>query len=344
MNDNSVLLITPWDREGGLATYSQYLTEEISDNTNLEVFNWDYESLFERGSSIGAVRDGIVGDIRESDVIHIQYTFGRFLLSGLIISAIAKLFNTETVLTQHERFENIPMAKFVYYYHQFLYVFVDRIIVHTTARKEMIPKLHRKNVLVIPHGVIHRDMNKSVEINEPIEILVPGMIRPIKGHVEIIRAMSHLSNFDLRIIGAIDNKQYYKRIVEEIEQVPTECSIAVETGFIPERELQAEIRGADIVVLAYQRYTSMSGILAHCISWNTPTLVTDCKSFRSVINTEHAFIPSHDPIGIAKGIRSIGESKQRRKIISKEFKRISQECSWSNVAEQTENCYQQVQV
>lgn len=341
MTNRDVLLVTPWERKGGLATYSNYLVSELRNECNISIFAWDYESLLARGSGQAVFDLGLVKSIRKSDLIHVQYTFGRYLLSFFFIALLGKLMRTPVTMTQHERFDNLPLPRLIFFWHQFIYFFVEEIIVHTENRKSMVWAYHRSNVTVIPHGVLeHGDVEREpADVND---LLIPGLIRRIKGHSNLIKALNHLpENVTLRIAGSASSPEYGTEIEELIDSEGLSKRIIWEDEFLPEEEMFQQIREADLIVLPYEEHTSMSGILAHCISWKTPTLVTDCPSFRCVINTEEAFLDGRSPELIANSIERANSKAVQRKIING-FEELVSEYNWRRVSQMTGNTYEMV--
>ncbi|SDN49676.1 Glycosyltransferase involved in cell wall bisynthesis [Haloarchaeobius iranensis] len=341
MTNRDVLLVTPWERKGGLATYSDYLVSELRNECNVSIFAWDYESLLARGSGQAVFDFALVKSIRKSDVIHVQYTFGRYLLSFFFIALLGKLMRTPVTMTQHERFDNLPVPRLLYLWHQFLYFFVDEIIVHTENRKTIVGAYHRPNVTVIPHGVLeHGDVEREPrDIND---ILIPGLVRPIKGHPNLIGALNHLpENVTLTIAGSASSPEYGTELKELIESAGLSERVTWEDEFLPEDEMFQRICEADLAVLPYEEHTSMSGMLAHCISWKTPTLVTDCPSFRCVINTEEAFLDGRSSELIADSIERVNNESVQGEIIM-EFEELISECNWRRVSQMTSNIYETV--
>ena len=333
--------VSPWDRDGGLATYSQYLVSELSNHCEVDIIPWDYESLFLRGFGIPVLSPAIASKIRNSDAIHIQYTFGRYLLSFPVIIFLSTLFRTPIIITQHERFDNLPLSDILFFYHQLLYMFVDDIIVHTEDRKNKIWERHHSKVVVIEHGVIHRT-NVHRKPREIRTILIPGLIRPIKGHDVAIEALPDIESMNLRIVGGIGDEDYFNNMKKRAEQLGVGEKIEWRTEFIPEEELFQEFRNADAVLLPYEEHTSMSGILSHCISWSIPTLMTDCPAFRDMISNDEVFLEERCGECIAHCLNELRTDFNRQRSIIDSFENLSREHSWENTAKSTVSSYKRI--
>lgn len=333
-----VLYVSPWDRDGGLATYSRYLVPELDNYHDLTVLPWDDESVLVRGTGIPLLGLDVLKRLRYADVVHVQYTFGRYLASLPVLLLLSFLFRTQVVMTQHERFDNVPFSRGLHFYHQFLYFFIDDILVHTETRRDLAWDCHQSRISVVKHGVIHRpDFQR-----EPAEvdtILFPGIVRSIKGHLVAVKAMQHLDDITLRIVGGIGDQEYYEEVCDSVEKLDLSDRVEVVPEFVPEEELFRELREANLVILPYENHTSMSGMLSHCISWQVPTLVTDCSAFRNVLPCEEAFFEERTPKGIAASIQDMRSDLAQQEQLIEQFGDLSERYSWTSIGEQTVEIY-----
>jgi glycosyltransferase involved in cell wall biosynthesis len=338
MADLNVLYVSPWDREGGLATYSQYLVPRLREYCSVDVYDWDSESVLVRGTGVHLLTLTFLRLLRKADVVHLQYSFGRYLLSLPVLLLLATLFRTPVVITQHERFDNLPSPSILHGFHQLCYFMINRVIVHTDDRLELVWEVHSSRLAVIEHGVIHRtDVNrKSTDVET---ILFPGIVRPIKGHEIAVESLQYLDDVKLRIVGGIGDDEYWREVTDRITDLGVDDRIEVIAEYVPEERLFEELREADIVVLPYEPHTSMSGILAHCLSWRVPTLLTDCPAFRSVVECEEAFLPERTGCGIAKQVKEIRDDPTIQDRIIRAFGRLSEAYSWEATAERTVEVY-----
>lgn len=334
----NVLFVSPWNRKGGLATYSQYLVPRLRHHCSVDVYPWDNESLLIRGSSLLLLTGTFLRRLWKADVVHVQYTFGRYLASLPVLLLLATLFRTPVVITQHERFDNLPFPSALHTYHQLLYVLVDCIVVHTESRADFVWDVHRSRVAVVEHGVIHRpDIDRRP--SEVETILLPGIIRPIKGHDVAVEAMQYLDGVTLRIVGSVGDDEYWAAVQDRIRELGMSDCVETVTEFVSEERLFEELREADLVVLPYEPHTSMSGILAHCLSWRVPVLLTDCAAFRSVVDCEAAFLPERSGSGIATRVEEIRDNPTAQNSLISAFGRLSEAYSWEGTAERTVDVY-----
>lgn len=333
-----VLFISPWKKRGGIATYSQYLVPKLRSNSKITVFPWDHTSLVKRGLGIPLISHDFYKQIKRADVVHIQYTPVLYFLSLPAIFMLCKVTGTRGVLTQHERFNTLPYPTLVYIYHQIVYFLADSIIVHTKPRKELIWSPHHSKVSVIKHGIIERE-NIDREPSSIETILIPGIIRDAKGHHLVIRSLNRIEDIELRIVGSIDNNDYFEFICNLDKKLNVDERINWTTDFVPEQQLFDEIQNTDLVVLPYEVDTAMSGILCHCISWQVPTILSDSPTFRSVVSSDDVFLENRSSESIAVKIRELDSDCEKQRDIIDEFKEISANNSWEKVAAKTSQVY-----
>ncbi|RLM71385.1 glycosyltransferase [Halorubrum sp. Atlit-8R] len=334
----SATFISPWNRDGGLATYSRELVPHLRESCDINVVPWDSEPIYVRGSGIPVFRYKLLTSMLQQDVVHIQYTFGRYLLSFPVLLFISALFRTRVIVTQHERFDNLWMSDILFLYHQLLYYFVDTVIVHTEYRKQMIWDRHQTRVEVVEHGIIARE-NVNREPRQIETILFPGGIRPIKGHEVAISALTALDGINLRIVGGIGNERYYRGLRSQAKDLGVDNQIDWLNRFVSDDELFSEFQKADLVILPYESHTSMSGILSHAISWQVPVVLTDCPAFRHVVDCEEAFVTRRDGRAYAAAIQEMDRNKAVQQQLINEFQCTSKNYSWKSIAARTADIY-----
>ena len=341
-----VLHLGPWAREGGLATYSQYLVNagrSELDNVEFEVFEWDAERLVVRGTGIEALSSSLLFSIRDADVLHIQYIFNRYILSFPLIVLYCLLTRTPIVMTDHNaEYRDLPFTRFFYVYHQLLYFFVDAIVVHSDARAGTIWERHDEKITVIPHGVIWRgEVDRDPRRIQ--RLLLPGFIRRNKGYEVAVDALEYLpSHMELEIAGPVHDESYLHELEQRASEKGLSGRIQWETGFLPEEELYERLREADLVVLPYKKSRPMSGILGHCISWQVPTVLTDFPAFRDAVSCDEAFFDPRTPEELAAAVERLDENFDSQRRITESFAELSQERSWENTARKTRAIYQRV--
>jgi len=344
-SEQSVLFVSPWEMESGSATYAHYLLDELSSIQDVDLLQWDHESLFKRGSGIAVLNFDFINRVCRHDIVHVQYHFGRYLMSLPIILLICLLTRTKVVLAQHERFGDLPFPRLVYWYHQIIHFAVDRIVVHTEARKKLVWRPHQKRTVVVPHGVFYRpDFERSP--SEANRLLIPGLIRPNKGHEIAVRALEDLPDcVELRIVGKpseselFDGEEYVNHLKDVADTLGVQDQLVLRTKFLPEKELYDEFRQADFVVMPYDHDAPMSGILAHAISWKCITIMSEAPVFKSAVPIKDLFFSPRTPEMLKEKILDLRTDLDRQSEIIREMDELSNEYSWESAAGQFQDVY-----
>lgn len=101
-------------------------------------------------------------------------------------------------------------------------------------------------------------------------LLSAGLIRPYKGVLELIGAMRGVTHdLTLRVVGKPVDATFRRAVETAAQNNP---HIFMHFGFIPDRQLVDEVRGAECVVLPY-RTIHNSGMLLVALSLGRPVLV-----------------------------------------------------------------------
>jgi glycosyltransferase involved in cell wall biosynthesis len=347
INENSnVLFISSWEKAGGESTYSKYLVPEIEEHIEVDVFPWDYESFLLRVLAIPVLNLSFFKKVKKYDVVQIEYHFGRYLLSLPIISLICTLAGTPLIVSQHETFDNLPLSKFVYLYHQAVYTGIDVILVRTQHRKNIIAEHHREKTRVFPHGIIRRpDLQREPRDIE--RLLIPGIIKPGKGYETAIRALDGLQvDCRLRIVGSpttsiLFSDNYYNKLKQLASESEVNDQITWVEDYLPEEEFLEEFRNADLILMPYkENNTAMSGVLNHAISWNVPTIIAGHSNFKSAIPFEGPFFSPVEPQELREKIELLDKDKEEQANIINGFRNMAEENSWANTAEKHVKLYE----
>jgi glycosyltransferase involved in cell wall biosynthesis len=154
-----------------------------------------------------------------------------------------------------------------------------------------------------------------------------------------IQALSYLDDIKVRIVGGVGDEEYYRRLLQLAKKLEVEEKIEWRDEFVPEKELFQEFERADAVLLPYEDHTSMSGILSHCISWNIPTLMTDCGSFRDMVPINEAFLPERTGRDIAEKLEQLSSDMDEQTRMITAFAGLADNYSWENTAAKTAQVY-----
>jgi len=239
------------------------------------------------------------------------------------------------------------------------------IIVHLEAQSEVLSQdynVNQKKIFLIPHGSEGFEVS-SISKYEAREILgLPkeqniilsfGDIRRGKGLEFTINAMKGVleayPKTILVIVGqyspqrSIESEGLLEELKAEINSLNLDEKIIILNKFIKEEYVPTYFQATDIVVLPYTEHEilSASGPLHRAISYGVPVIVSRIRRFSDVVSHLRSVVvvkPS-DTRELELGIISLLSDSARRAIMSDELKQISQQYSWTKVAEATLNLY-----
>ncbi len=128
-----------------------------------------------------------------------------------------------------------------------------------------------------------------------------GSIRRYKGHENLIRAFSHVSSVNERLViaGSASDTHYCSDLQRLIKSQSEHCfgEIDFRPGEVHESMLQCFFNGADVSVLAFDSVLN-SGSLLLAMSFGLPVIAADQGSLREVAHPEHSILiaPSDEPV------------------------------------------------
>ncbi len=169
-----------------------------------------------------------------------------------------------------------------------LYDAVDAIIVHSAyGRCRLVDglALDADKVHVVPHGAFDHLLKLPAERPLPVElegtegpvVLFFGLLRPYKGIEVLLEAWRGIEGAELWIVGR-------PRMPVEPLRALSQQGVRWVPKFIPDAELPAYFRRADVVVLPYtstERF-DFSGVLATALAFGRPVIASDIGGFAEV--------------------------------------------------------------
>ena len=163
------------------------------------------------------------------------WTFPMFLTPSYKISG-------ETVPPKYTEMEKIALSR------------TKNIITPSYFEKKQLIEYYcvsEDKIHVIPRGVdtgLFKPISRILEKNTPTFCSI-GSIKPQKNTLELIDLFSHLQNkypkSVLRIIGSIQNQQYYKQVKDKIKELDLSENIEL-TGYVPPNKLSSMIADCHI--------------------------------------------------------------------------------------------------
>jgi D-inositol-3-phosphate glycosyltransferase len=253
--------------------------------------------------------------------------FPRFERIALI--AILKLLGKTLVFTAHnvdDRARDGATSNLVDRLSlRFLYRTVDHVFVHTAAMKTELTRafdVDDSRVTVVPLGindVVPVARLKRAEARRQLgltfdarTLLFFGNIAPYKGVEDLVHALAQLVREDGRytvlIAGAVKNpgaETYWRSVERLVVDLGLAKHVVRHVRYIPDEEVGAFFRAADVSVLPYRR-VYQSGVLGLSYAQGLPVIAADVGAIREDVvegETGLLFTPG-DPGDLAAKIRS----------------------------------------
>ena len=167
---------------------------------------------------------------------------------------------------------------------------MSAVVVHSQyGRAQLVSRLGvpEDKVHVIHHGAFeHVATGPRSPLPAPLDqvvgpvVLFFGLVRPYKGVETLLDAWRGISGAELWVVG---------RPMIDIGPLRTAAtgSVRFVDRYVPESEVQAYFRRADVIVLPYQRTErfDQSGVLATALAFGKPVVLTDIGGFPEVAAT-----------------------------------------------------------
>jgi glycosyltransferase involved in cell wall biosynthesis len=200
---------------------------------------------------------------------------------------------------------------------------------------------------VIPHGAFDYLTRQEDEVPLPAEleavegpvILAFGLIRPYKGTDVLLDAFSRIERGELWIVGMP------RMPIDGLRRVADRARGRVRfvDQFIPDAEIPAFMRRADVVVLPY-RNIEQSGVLYTALAFGRPLVLSSVGGFTEIGERGAArLVPPEDPDALAEAITElIADRDTAASLAAGAEREASTVSSWDRIAEQTMALYREL--
>lgn len=200
---------------------------------------------------------------------------------------------------------------------------------------------------LIPHGAFDYLTRLPTEIPLPEElaavrepvILAFGLVREYKGTDVLIDAFGELSGAELWVVGM--PRIPLGPLREQAEKVPG--TVRFVDRFVPDPEIPAYMRRADLVVLPY-REVEQSGVLYTALAFGKPIVLTSVGGFSEVAEQGAArLVPPGDPEALAEALGELLDSPAERERLAEGARAVAAgPYSWDRIAERTLDLYRRL--
>ncbi len=237
---------------------------------------------------------------RDADVVHVQWLTLPALDAALLPRGRALVYTAHNAQREHPG----PGERRMYRRADALVVHSESARAHLSGRHGVDPaRIH-----VIAHGAFDYLTRLPAEQGLPEELaavrgpvaLCFGLLRPYKGIDVLLEAWRSVGVGELWIVGAprMDVAALRASSPRGVRWVPR---------FLPDPELPAYFRRADLVVLPHRR-VDQSGAAFAALAFGRPLLLTDIGGFRDLASAGAAsLVPPDDPDALRGELRRLLE-------------------------------------
>jgi glycosyltransferase involved in cell wall biosynthesis len=224
---------------------------------------------------------------------------------------------------------------------------MDAVVVHSehgAGRLRSDFGVPAERLRVIPHGAFDYLTRQENEAPLPVQlegvqgpvILAFGLIRPYKGTDVLLEAFSRVERGELWIVGMP------RMPMDELRELADRARGTVRfiDRFIPDNEIPAFMRRADLVVLPY-RNIEQSGVLYTALAFGRPLVLSSVGGFTEIGERGAArLVPPEDPGALAEAITElIADRDTAASLAAGAVREASTNSSWDRIAEQTMALY-----
>jgi glycosyltransferase involved in cell wall biosynthesis len=219
---------------------------------------------------------------------------------------------------------------------------MDAVIVHTRHGADLLgggPRVH-----VIPHGAFDHLARQSGEAALPAElaavdkpvVLCFGVVRPYKGVDVLIEAFRSIEDAELWVVG--------RPLGVSVQDFDAPANVRFVPRYVPDAELPAYFRRADLVVLPH-RTVDVSGVQFAALAFGKPMVLSDVGGFRELVEDHGAgrLVAPGDARALREAIAELLADSGAREELARRARAAAQgPYSWDSVARRTLAVYEEV--
>lgn len=223
----------------------------------------------------------------------------------------------------------------------------DAVVTHTEGQAERIVSdagIPRERVHTIPHGPLdyltslpdERPLPPELATVEGPVILFFGLLREYKGIDTLLEAFAHVEGAELWIAGRPNMPM--EHLHELAARAPGRVRFI--SRFIPDPEIPALLRRADVLALPY-REIEQSGVLHAGLAFGKPMVLGDVGGFSEVGAAGAArLVRPDDADGLARELQElVSDPAARARLAESTRARAEGEFGWDAIAHRTLDLY-----
>lgn len=367
-------LVTTWEQDCGIATYSKMLVDQLKDKYQITILaetngNFHAEATMKDGVKVidcwnrhfssGGSLKGVI-DALNPDVVHIQHESNLYKMQTDLLEHIYDT-GAKIVTTLHTPdFNNQAVVEFASQ--------SDLVLVHNEPLARSVNGSIPAPLQYIPHGVqefttTHSREESGVPSSIPL-LFNYGFCSPTKGVLEFIQACKMLkenqlldsngdilttTHFEVVIYAGVKPGQnaYFERCLSEAKGVD---GLTISNQVLSEETIDFWASICDYSVFPYSpsghpfRINSTSGALMRVLHGGKPIIASDEGRLRDVIGGVHGFksskgSPESLALTIYHAINQFNFNKKGYNAMSDSVKELANAYAWPKVAETHRGAY-----
>jgi glycosyltransferase involved in cell wall biosynthesis len=288
------------------------------------------------GKALQHVPDMLAYRRTSADVVHFQWLAMQWLDGYLLPNGRPVILTSHDLLPREARPGQANAQRR-------LYERVDALVVHSQHGRDLLVDrlgVDPARVHVIHHGAFeHLTRLPSVPlapelaaVDGPV-VLLFGLLRPYKGLDTLLAAWREVADAELWVVGR-PRMALPVSAPDRVRFVPR---------FVPDAELAAFFRRADIVVLPYSRTERLdfSGVLATALAFGSATVVSEVGGFAEVARLGAArLVAPDDPGALRDALTSLlVDVEARNRLGANALQAARGPYSWDAAARETLTLY-----
>jgi phosphatidyl-myo-inositol alpha-mannosyltransferase len=191
---------------------------------------------------------------------------------------------------------------------------------------------------IVPNGVrLGRNQEQRTSHDEPLRILFIGQAVERKGLPVLLRAFEALREHvpaTLTLVGAS---------AAEIAPMLLDDRGVCALGKVSEERKNAELACAEVLCAPSLRGESFGMVLTEAFAASTPVVASDIPGYRDVARdgVDGVLVPPGDALALAEALRALALDPTRRLAMAAAARERAERFSWSHVAEEVIDVYEQ---
>ncbi|TYL36411.1 hypothetical protein CV102_22565 [Natronococcus pandeyae] len=291
----------------------------------------------------------------EFDVVHVHLPF-----AGNVLATVAPWIANRMVYTAHIGETETRVRETRFSPDAYLARRAARTIVLNPEMRSAFESrgVAAEKLAVIPNGVdidrfqqVDPGVCEQVRVEHDLEgsriVLFVGTVTPRKGVVELLRAAAQVvgprPDVRLVIVGKMDMEPTYADEVRDLIDTTGLSEHVVLTGFVPDEQIPAFYRLADLFVLpSYEEGSSIA--VTEAIASGTPVVGTTIDGIVQQIDpgVHGRLVDPGDIDGLATALAELLDDGAEREAMARALERRADELSWEHIAERIVSVYRDV--